>query len=119
MKRFDVPSAYILTLVKETSVLHRILWYVLPNSQTEAVFTGVWKKYASALEDAYAQLDGGQDWIRDRVADDVNCVYLEFRKLDFANSAQACLKPIAQIYNLFSNELVEEREEDNYLAGGR
>lgn len=41
MTRLEFPSVYILNLCMEKSVLHLILWYILPTSETTEIFTGV------------------------------------------------------------------------------
>lgn len=112
MSRFEQPSKYVTTLVKETNVLHRILWHVLPVIETVSVFSRVWKRYANCLEDAYGGLDGVKDWISERVADDVTCVYQNFGRLDVSSQDGGLVfKPIADLYNRFAREVIEERGE--------
>lgn len=107
MQRFDIPSSYIVTLAKETSVLHRILWYVLPRLEAIDIFKTVWKAYGARLFDAYGSLDGGKKWIRERVAKDVASLYDAFRALELSKVSADALKPIGDLYKSFAKEVVE------------
>lgn len=113
MQRFDIPSAYVGTMVKETTVLHRILWYVLPQIEAIDIFEKVWVAYGNCLSEAYGSLDGGKKWIRERVARDVASVFESFKKLELSKVSNEAFKPIAQLYKRFAKEYVEENSVKN------
>lgn len=108
LARFDIPSGYILTLCKETAVLHRILWHVLPQSEATEIFRKVWTAYGTTLSEAYGSLDGGLKWTRDRVARDVGYLYDSFRKLELSKASPEAFKPISQLYKRFAKEFLED-----------
>lgn len=108
LMRFDVPSGYISTLSKETAVLHRILWHVLPQSEAIVIFRKVWTAYGTALSEAYGSLDGGREWIRERVARDVGYLHDSFLKLELSRASPEAFKPIAQLYKRFAKEFLED-----------
>lgn len=112
MARFDIPSAYVATMVKETTILHRILWLVLPQKEAIGVFKKVWVAYGNCLSDAYGSLDGGKDWIRERVAEDVAGIYDAFKKLELSKTSSEAFNPIRQLYRRFAKEYMEEKLEN-------
>lgn len=110
MQRFDVPSAYITTLVKEATVLHRILWSILPRTEVFDIFQRVCAAYGTHLAEAYGSLDGGKKWVRSRVAEDVTCLHERLVALDVFKSNPEALKPVVKLYNRFAKEYLEEEE---------
>lgn len=108
LMRFDIPSGYILTLGKETAVLHRILWHVLPQAEAIEILKKVWAAYGATLSEAYGSLDGGRAWIRERVARDVKYLYDSFLKLELSKVSPEAFKPIAQLYKRFAKEFLED-----------
>lgn len=114
MKRFPVPSPYITTLVKEATVLHRILWSTLPKSEVVDIFRRVCAAYGNHLEDAYSSLDGGKKWIRERVAHDASYLYKDLGSLDVCIDTPDTLNPVTKLYKRFAKETLEaERDSSN------
>lgn len=113
MQRFDVPSAYIATLVKEAIVLHRILWSILPTTEVCDIFQHVCAAYGSHLTDVYGSLDGRKKWIRSRVAQDVSCLHERVHVLEVFKANPAAIKPISLLYARFAKEYNEEENEKN------
>ncbi|CDF33946.1 unnamed protein product [Chondrus crispus] len=107
MKRFDMPSAYITTLVKEATVLHRILWSILPTTEVCDIFTRVCAAYGSHLTEAYSSLDGGKEWVRSRVAEDVSCMHDRLLLLDVFKTNPDAFGPVRKLYTRFAKELQE------------
>ena len=114
MKRFPVPSPYITTLVKEATVLHRILWSTLPKTEVVDIFRRVCAAYGNHLEDAYSSLDGGRRWIRERVAHDASYLYKDLGSLDVCIDTPDTLNPVTKLYKRFAKETLEaERDSSN------
>ncbi|KAI0563579.1 Vacuolar protein sorting-associated protein [Gracilaria domingensis] len=104
MERFEIPSMYAVTLAKEASVLHRILWSVLPKREVFDIFQRVCAAYGTHLTEAYGALDGGEEWIRVRVANDVSCLHNRLRPLEVFKSNPASFKPLSRLYNRFAKD---------------
>lgn len=107
MRRFDMPSAYIATLVKEATVLHRILWSVLPKTEVSDIFTRVCAAYGNHLTESYSSLDGGKEWVRSRVAEDVTCLHDRLLSLDVFKAKPEAFEPVRKLYVRFAKELHE------------
>lgn len=107
MKRFDMPSAYVATLVKEATVLHRILWSILPTTEVCDIFQRVCAAYGTHLTEAYSSLDGGKRWIRSRVAEDVICLHDRLLVLDVFNANPDAFKPVSKLYIRFAKDVKE------------
>lgn len=116
MQRFDVPSAYITTLVKEATVLHRILWSILPKTEVFDIFQRVCAAYGTHLTEAYGSLDGGKKWVRSRVAEDVTCLHERLVSLDVFKANPTALKPVTKLYNRFAKEY---RADEAAMGGDR
>lgn len=110
MQRFDVPSAYITTLIKEAIVLHRILWSILPDTEVSDIFQRVCAAYGSHLTEAYGSLDGRKIWIRSRVAEDVSCLHERLHILEVFKANPAAIKPISMLYSRFAKEYNDEKD---------
>lgn len=107
MERFEMPSVYAVTLAKEASVLHRILWSVLPRSEVFDIFQRVCAAYGTHLSEAYSVLDGTAEWIRARVANDVSCLHNRLRLLDVFKANPALFNPLSKLYARFAKEFFE------------
>lgn len=113
MQRFDVPSTYITTLVKEAIVLHRILWSILPTIEVCNIFQHVCAAYGSHLTDVYSSLDGRKKWIRSRVAEDVSCLHERLHILEVFKANPAAIKPISLLYARFAKEYNQEKDKQD------
>lgn len=107
MERFEMPSTYAVTLAKEASVLHRILWSVLPTTEVFDIFQRVCTAYGTHLTEAYGVLDGREEWIRARVANDVSCLHNRLRSLDVFKANPALFKPLSKLYARFAKDFFE------------
>eukprot|EP00178_Gracilaria_changii_P010125 TRINITY_DN294_c0_g2_i1.p1 TRINITY_DN294_c0_g2~~TRINITY_DN294_c0_g2_i1.p1 ORF type:complete len:1038 (-),score=183.64 TRINITY_DN294_c0_g2_i1:8634-11747(-) len=107
MERFEMPSMYAVTLAKEASVLHRILWSVLPKREVFDIFQRVCAAYGTHLTEAYGALDGGEEWIRVRVANDVSCLHNRLKPLDVFKANPASFKPLSRLYNRFAKDFFD------------
>lgn len=119
MQRFDIPSAYIVTLAKEATVLHRILWSILPKIEVFDIFQRVCAAYGDHLTDAYGSLDGGKKWIRKRVAHDVGCLHEKLLVLDVFKANPSSFKPLSRLYTRFAKEALEEQAGDQNRSFNR
>ena len=129
MARFKLPSPYISTLAKEATVLHRILWSMLPGDEVLDIFDRVCTAYGTHLSDAYGSLDGGKKWVRTRVAKDVAELHQVLSGLDVFKQHPNAFKPVMELYKRFSKEVLEEesrkaaeaskREKERKLAESR
>lgn len=119
MDRFDVPSPYMATLVKESTVLHRILWSVLPQAEVVDIFQRVCAAYASHLHDAYSCLDSGRPWIRRRVAADATFLFQALSKLEvFAKADQGAIEPVQKLFNRFAMDINKAVPVEKETASG-
>ena len=116
MQRFEIPSAYVMTLSKEATVLHRILWSILPKIEVFDIFQRVCAAYGTHLTESYSALDGGKRWIRQRVAKDVACLHERLLALDVFKENPKSFKPLSKLYNRFAKEFLEEESKN---PGGR
>lgn len=107
MNRFDMPSPYVATLVKEATLLHRILWAILPTTEVCDIFQRVCAAYGTHLTEAYSSLDGGKRWIRSRVAEDVICLHDRLLVLDVFKANPDAFKPVSKLYIRFAKEVKE------------
>ncbi|CAN8071863.1 unnamed protein product, partial [Agarophyton chilense] len=107
MERFEMPSMYAVTLAKEASVLHRILWSVLPKREVFDIFQRVCAAYGTHLTEAYGSLDGGEEWIRVRVAKDVACLHNRLKALDVFTANPDSFKPLSRLYIRFAKDFFE------------
>lgn len=121
MQRFEIPSAYVTALVKETTVLHRILWAILPSDEVCSIFHRVCAAYGSHLTEAYSSLDGSKEWIRLRVAEDVSYLHERLHILDVFKENPTGIKPITKLYVRFAKEYNDEKsmKQEKTLFPGR
>lgn len=108
MRRFDIPSGYITTMSKEASVLHRILWSILPAKEVSDIFQRVCAAYGSHLTEAYGSLNGTRPWIRERVAADVTHLHDLLSSLDVFLENKDALIPVKKLYQRFAAEVNEQ-----------
>lgn len=120
MQRFEMPSGYIVTLAKEATVLHRILWSILPKVEVHDIFQRVCAAYGTHLTETYGSLDGGKKWVRTRVARDVTCLHERLEVLDVFKENAAAFKPLTRLYNRFAKEFndaaaAEKTRKDSFI----
>jgi hypothetical protein len=116
MVRFETPSAYMTTLAKEATVLHRILWSVLPRAEVVDIFKRVCASYGSHLAECYGALDTGRPWVRQRVTADVAHLHERLAVLDVVKVKVAVFEPIEQLYERFYVALVAADRDDAAAA---
>lgn len=109
MDRFDIPSTYVMALAKESSVLHRILWNILPSGEVSEIFEQVCVAYGDNLGEAYGSLDGDKKWIRERVVGDTTYLYGKLSGLQVFEVNPAAIVPVERLFKRFS-ELMKEAD---------
>jgi Vps54-like protein len=112
MQRFATPSPYVVTLAKEATVLHRILWSLLPPGQVSDIFKSVCLSYGSRLSEKYGSLNVGMPWVRMRVAADVSHLHESMSSLDVIKVHFAAFGPIQELHRKFVIDLATSGEDD-------
>lgn len=105
LHRYAVPSAYVATLVKEATMLHRILWSVLPAPEVVDIFTRVCIAYDTHLSHCYAALDHSLPWVRKRIVEDVAHLHEGLRHLDVVKMKSEVFVPIENVYKKYYVDL--------------
>jgi len=89
IRRESIPSRPISSLIKETSVLHRILLNLLPRSSLVALFDQIIEAYSVRLNDTFDDIlsrTGPVDWAQIRVGADINHIHIKLRGMEAIGS---------------------------------
>lgn len=109
MIRFEMPSAYVATLAREATVLHRILWSILPREEVFNIFRRVCATYGSRLSEQYSKLKTSDEWVYIRVTGDVEHLYDKLAALDVHKGSPEIFTPIEALYREYCVELRDEK----------
>lgn len=118
MSRLGTPNDYyILLLAKESGVLHRILWSILPNHEVSDIFEHVCNAIESQLSDAYRSIDGfDKPWVKKRITADTSHLYSKLAELDVFHANPEALRPVEKLFKSFSVEVTAKTTEKKRAA---
>lgn len=97
------PSKYMLLLVKETTVLHKIVWGILLQEETASIYGSMCAAYGERLSEAWGELDGFKAGVRQRVRVDVEYLYNNLRRLAVFEFDVNAFHPIEKLWKRFSS----------------
>lgn len=117
MSRMDIPSHYIVHLSRESGVLHRILWSILPKQEVGDIFGRVCVSFSARLAGSYDAIEAkDSSWVKKRVMADTSHLYRKLAELDVFDGNAEALKPVETLFKDFSiatskvSEKAQEKE---------
>uniref|UniRef100_A0A7S0ZKA9 Vacuolar protein sorting-associated protein 54 C-terminal domain-containing protein n=1 Tax=Timspurckia oligopyrenoides TaxID=708627 RepID=A0A7S0ZKA9_9RHOD len=93
MRKEDLPSNYMKNLLRETGVLHRVMYSTLPRSHLRQVFSSIEAAYGTKLSNAFDQVVNtfkaeNHPWIQRRIEADVTFLYLKLHSMDALGNSE-------------------------------
>lgn len=116
MERYEIPSTYMASLAKEATVLHKILYTILPSHEVKDIFQRVLASYGAHLSECYSSLDMNKAWIRERVTADIALLADRVAGLDVVKEFTTISKPVESLRTQFLTGFEAESDGTNAEA---